>query len=95
MAPLAYEFLHSRPHMAVLARCKATSELEHAVSSDRQGPVKPSVKDILPEPIERRFPLALYARDVTPREIRLGVAIAITVVTPPNATNTPVTFSWH
>ena len=50
--PAAIATGHSPPISPVEARCAATSYEQHAVSSEIQGPVSPSVKEIHPEAYE-------------------------------------------
>lgn len=82
---------HSSLFSAVVARCRPTNDVEHAVSRVRHGPVRLRRYDIHPEPIARRFPLAEYTDEIYSTLVlpRRGIALDI----PPIPTNIPTSLS--
>ena len=88
------EDTHSSLCSAVIARCRPTNDVEHAVSRVRHGPVRPRRYDIHPEPTARRFPLAEYTNKIY---LILDVCVlpgrAIALDVPPIPTNIPTSLS--
>jgi len=94
LTQMTLEGTHSLFHIAATAICTATREVEHAVSRVKQGPVRPRLYDIRPEPTESRFPLAEYARDVYAGALLLLLLQrSIPLDMPPKPTNTPTCLS--
>jgi hypothetical protein len=59
--PPARAAVHSPERRLRQARCTATAEEEHAVSTVMAGPVQPNWCAIRPARKARRFPVAVYA----------------------------------